>query len=50
MQSTKFELALNLMTAKRLGLAVPATFLASVDEVIRMIGLQERLSPSRRRW
>jgi putative ABC transport system substrate-binding protein len=34
MQSTRFELVLNLKTAKRLGLAVPRAFLASVDEVI----------------
>jgi len=49
MQSTQFELTLNLMTARRLGLAVPA-----ISRVGRrsdpMIGLQERLSPSRRRW
>ena len=34
MQSVRFELVLNLKTAKRLGLAVPPTFLASVDDVI----------------
>ena len=34
MQSTHFELVLNLRTAKRLGLTVPRTFLVSVDEVI----------------
>jgi len=34
MQSVRFELILNLKTAKRLGLAVPPTFLASVDQVI----------------
>jgi putative ABC transport system substrate-binding protein len=34
MQSVRFELVLNLQTAKRLALAVPPTFLASVDELI----------------
>jgi putative tryptophan/tyrosine transport system substrate-binding protein len=31
---TKFELALNMTTAKTLGLAVPANFLALTDRVI----------------
>jgi putative ABC transport system substrate-binding protein len=34
MQSIRFELVLNLKTARRLGLAVSPTFLASVDDVI----------------
>ena len=34
MQSTHFELVLNMKTARRLKLAVPQTFVASVDEVI----------------
>ncbi|HEY5896609.1 MAG TPA: ABC transporter substrate-binding protein [Burkholderiales bacterium] len=34
MQSTRFELVLNLKTARRLGLAVAPAFMASVDDVI----------------
>ena len=35
MLSTRYELVLNLKTARRLGLKVPRTFLESVDEVIQ---------------
>jgi putative tryptophan/tyrosine transport system substrate-binding protein len=34
MQSVRIELVLNLKTARRLGVTVPPTFLASVDDVI----------------